>query len=164
MRSYSSAVTMKCATAFAPKKIQAAVQKVVDKEERSKNIIIYGLSETQNEQLQSKVEAVLVEIDEKPLIKDCCRIGDTKDKAIRPVKFSLSCSDHVMQILRNVKKLRTKEGFKSVYICPDRSVAERKAYKKLYDELKQKRLSESDKVHAIKNNKIVSTIRNSTPT
>ena len=45
MQSYSSVVAKTCSTAFAPKKLQAVVQKVAEKTERSQNVIIYGLKE-----------------------------------------------------------------------------------------------------------------------
>ena len=41
--------------------------KVADTNERSKNGIVYGLEENEGEQLEKKVEGVLMEIDEKPL-------------------------------------------------------------------------------------------------
>ena len=47
--------------ALAPKKIQAAVKKVADREDRSRNVIIHGLTETPNEKLLEKVEEVLTE-------------------------------------------------------------------------------------------------------
>ena len=81
----------------------------------------------------------------------------------RPVKFSLSSSDHVAQLLRSAKLLRTKDGYRSIYICPDRTVEECKAFKKLVDELNKKRNTEPDKVHYIKNNKIVSAVKDSGP-
>ena len=48
-----------------PKTIEAAVQKVADKEERSKNVIIYGLKEEKEEKLKNRVEEVLAEIGDK---------------------------------------------------------------------------------------------------
>ena len=50
-----------------------------------------------------------------------------------------------------------------IIICPDRSLEERRAYKKLVEEVKQKRTTEPDKVHVIKNNKIVSLERKHEP-
>ena len=50
-----------------------------------------------------------------------------------------------------------------MYICPDRSLEERRAYKKLVEEVKQKRTAEPDKVHIIKNRKIVSLERKHEP-
>jgi hypothetical protein len=61
----------------------------------------------------------------------------------------------VQQVLRKARLLRTKEGYGAVYICPDRTVEERIAYKKLFDELKTKRESEPDKFFSIRNNKVV---------
>ena len=118
--------------------------------------MIYGVTEVENESVLEKVEEVLEEIGEKLLVKGVCRIGVRKPDTIRPVKFSLTCSDHVKQVLRCAKQLRTKEGFSTVYICPDRTVEERRAYKKLLDQLKEKKTSEPQRTHFIKNNKIVS--------
>ena len=164
MKSYSEAVSKSCSNAFAPKKIQAAVQKASEKEERNHNVIIYGLEEKNNENLRSNVEEVLSEIGEKPRIQDCCRVGLKKEGSSRPIKFSLSSAAHVIQILRNARKLRSKNGFGSIYVCPDRSLEERKAYKKLVEEVKMKRDSEPDKAHFIRRNKVVSApFKNSQP-
>jgi len=163
MKTYSAAVSKSCTAALAPKKIQAAVMKVADTNERSKNVIVYGLEEKTNEQLQNKIEEVLVEIGEKPPIEHCVRVGEKKVGTVRPVKFSLRSTLHVQRILINARKLRTKDGFGSIYISPDRSLDERRAYKKLVEELKLKRSKEPDKVHVIKNNKIVSFNRDSEP-
>ena len=159
MQSYSSVVAKTCSTALAPKKLQAVVQKVAEKSERSQNVIIYGLKEEPDELLQGKVEAVLAEIGEKPTISDCCRVGTRTDNSIRPVKFSLRSQAHVTQVL----KLRSIDGFRSVYICPDRSLEERKAYKKLVEEVKMKRETETDKVHFIRHNEVVSHSKNCEP-
>ncbi len=91
-------------------------------------------------------------------MRDCVRVGVKRsgDTHPRPVKFTLSNSDHVAQVLRNARKLHTKEGYKSVYIRPDRTVQERKAFKMLFDQLKEKRKSEPNRTHFIRNNRIVS--------
>ena len=62
----------------------------------------------------------------------------------------------VKQILSKAKLLRTKEGYSSIYISPDRTVEERRAFKKLWEELQEKRKSHTGRVHYIRNNKIVS--------
>lgn len=162
MESYSAAVSKSCSAALAPKKLQAVVQKATEKNERSQNVIIYGLSEEVNEDLPAKVETVLAEIGEKPVIKDCSRVGTNGTDSIRPVKFCLRSHSHVAQVLKNARKLRTADGYKSVYICPDRSFEERKAFKKLVEELKVKRDSETDKVHLIRHNKVVSISKSKT--
>ena len=163
MQSYSSALTKTCAAALAPKKIRAAVQSVADKEDRSKNLIIYGIDEAANEVLSDKVSEVISLVDEKPVIRDSCRVGTRRADKPRPVKFSLNSSDMVSQILSKSKLLRSKEGYKSVYICPDRTVEERRAHKKLWEQIKVKRASEPGKVHVVRDNKIVSFDKNSMP-
>ena len=147
LKSYSSALTKTCTAALAPQKLRAAVKSVSEKEDRCKNVMIYGLEESPGEKLQDKVCQILSEIEEKPLIRDSCRVGLKKDSSKRNM---------VNQILRKAKILRTKEGYRHIYISPDRTVNERRAFKKLWEQLQLKRKSETDKVHFIKNNKNVS--------
>ena len=120
--------------------------------------MIYGLEESNGENLEESIVKVLSEIEEKPVIRDCCRVGikQAGSTSKRPVKFSLSSSDMVNQILRKSKLLRTKPGYRHIYISPDRTVEERRAFKKLWEELLLKRKTETDRVHFIKNNKVVS--------
>ena len=99
---------------------------------------------------------MLAEIEEKPVISDCCRVGIRKPDRKRPVKFTLRSSDMVKQILSKAKLLRTKEGYSGIYISPDRTMKERKIFNKLWEELRLKRKTETGKVQYIKNNKIVS--------
>ena len=131
MKSYSSARKSTCSAALAPKKICAAVRTVSEKVDRSHNVIVYGLEESTCENLEAEISKVLTEIDERPTIMDCCRVGVSKQERLRPVKFTLRSSDMVKQILRKAKALRTKYGFSNVYISPDRIVEERRAFKKL---------------------------------
>ena len=93
-----------------------------DKEDRTRNVIIYGLEESNEESLEEEVANVLKQIEEKPVIRDCCRVGIRKPDSKRPIKFTLRSSDMVNQILRKAKILRTKEGYNSIYISPDRTV------------------------------------------
>ena len=67
------------------------------------------------------------------------------------------------QVLRKARLLRLKEGFKSVYMCPDRTFEERQAHKKLLQELKLKHAAYPDKFFAIRNNEVVSVCKNSCP-
>ena len=74
MQSYSSALTKTCAAALTPKNIRAAVQSVADKEDRSKNLMICGIDEAENEVLSDKVSEVISLVDEKSVIRDSCRV------------------------------------------------------------------------------------------
>ena len=166
IKTYSTVVSKSCAAALAPRKIQTAVRKVNEETDRSRNFVIYGVEEELTENLDVKVEGILQEIEEKLPIETSSRIGIQQAGKSRPVKVTLRSSDSVNQILKKSKLLRTKEGFKLIYICPDRSVEERRAFKKLLEELRAKRSSEtdSDKVHLIRNNKIITIAKRSDPT
>ena len=163
MKTYAPAVMKSCSSALALRKNVTAVKKVTAKEERSRNIMIYGMVESQQENVLENVKTILSEIDKKPAITECRRVGTQKTGAIRLVKFAVSSVDHAIQVMRNAGKLHTKEGYGSVYICPDRSLEERRAYKKLVEEVKQERTTEPDNVHIIKNRKIVSLKRKHEP-
>ena len=125
--SYATVLSKSCAAALAPNKISKAVKSAVDRDDRKKNVITYGVSETEDEVVANKVEEVLSQLNEKPMIKDCCRIGFKKPEAVRPIKFTVNSSDMAMQILCKSFVLRSKENFRSVYICPDRTDEERAA-------------------------------------
>ena len=75
MKSFSTIVKKNCPATLTKKTIEAAVKSACDKEDRSKNIIIYGIEESSDEVLRDKVENVLQEINEKPVVRDCVRVG-----------------------------------------------------------------------------------------
>ena len=158
MQSFSSVLKKNIKPVICQKTIKAAVKSVSDEEDRSKNVIIYGIEEKAGEDLLSKVETVLQEIDEKPVVKDCVRVGIKKsgNERSRPIKFSLRNADHVAQVLRSARKLHTKEGYRSMYICPDRTAQERQCIKTLAEQLREKRRLEPNRTHVIKWNKVVS--------
>ena len=159
LKTWSSVVKNSCSKALAPKKMKAALKRASEEEDRSQNLVIYGLPEKSEEILEKRVLEVLENIDEKPRIVSCCRMGRTVSNggpAVKPIKFTLSGSDHVRRVLSKARKLREVEGYDSVYISPDRSAEQRAAFRKLVLEVKQKRELEPQRVHVIRNNKIVS--------
>jgi hypothetical protein len=88
MKSFSSIVKKNCPTPLMRKTIEAAVKSVCDREDRSKNIIIYDIEEKSGEMLPDEVGKVLEEIDEKPLIRDCVRVGVKSPEKRVPVPSS----------------------------------------------------------------------------
>ncbi len=159
MKSYSTALTSTCNKALAPRKLTAALKSATVEEDRGKNLVIYGVQEDEKENLHEKVLEVLHHVDEKPQIVSCYRLGRDKAKGgpdVKPIKLTLAGTDHVRQILRKTGRLKEVQGYSSVYISPDRSEASRKAYRRLVEELKQKRTAETDKRHFIRNFKVVS--------
>ena len=76
IKSFSSIVKKSCPATLSKRTIEAAVKSFSDKEDRSKNLIIYGIEETSGEVLGDKVGKVLEEIDEKPVVRDCQNWGE----------------------------------------------------------------------------------------
>ena len=105
------------------KSLKSVVRSKIEDEDRSKNLIIFGLTEQDGEKLDSKVIDMLSELNAKPRVSTS-RIGvkrDDKpdDSACRPVKVKLLNSTITHQILQKARNLRNVDKYKSVYICPD---------------------------------------------
>ncbi len=157
LQSYSSVLQKNCSDALQPRKIAAAVKQVERTEDRSSNIVVFGVPDNEeNEKIECKVLDLLGKIDEKPKIVSCRRIGQQKSGVARPIRFRLQNSATVYQILRKASKLKDIEGYKAIYLSPDCTPEERESRRKLVGELKQKRLSDTDKLYYIRRGKIVS--------
>ena len=140
LKSYASVVKESCAVSLAPKKLQAAMVKASGTEERSSNLIVYGLEESPEEKNTEEVVLnVLQHTKEKPKMVSCRRLGEKKEGKRRPVKVVLHNRDMVRSILARSRMLREVEGMGEVYLCPDRTVEERSERRKLVAELKKQR-------------------------
>ena len=76
--------------------------------------------------------------------------------------FTPSSSDLALQILRKAAQLRSVDGCKNIYISPDRTFEQRLAHRTLVEELKKKRGAEPEKLHLIRNFKIISVAKEAT--
>ena len=116
--------------------IKTRLKSVSKEEDRSKNLIVFGLHEEKEEDLESKVSGVLECLGDKPKLLNCVRMtkGDKKDSA-RPVKVTLSSSGTVHRILQQSGSIRNMERYKGVLIAPDRSSEER--FQKLVEMMKE---------------------------
>ena len=157
MKSYSDAVS----SAPKPrgpdvKSVKCAVKEVVQAEDRSRNLIVFGMKEEASEDTGEKICEMLEYLGEKPR-QESVRIGVLKSDSNtpRPVKVSLATSAHVVQILRAAKKLKNSEKFGSVFICPDRSPEERKMRHEAVMDLKRRLNDEPNKRHFIRGLKVV---------
>jgi len=132
--------------------VKTIVKSVLQEEDRSRSFMVFNLPEEEEEQLSSKVGAVLQELDEKPTI-EASRLGTpTKDSAkkTRPVKVILSSSVAVNQILAKARRLRESVKHKSVFICQDRSPEDRAQHRLLVEELKKRREEDPGRKHYIR--------------
>ena len=62
LKSYSSVLRDSCSAALEPRKIASAVRKVAEGEDRSKNVIVFGVPEEQEEVVDNKSQATVGEI------------------------------------------------------------------------------------------------------
>ena len=136
--------------------LKTVVKNVVAEEDRSRNILIFGLPEDTEEQITTKVEAVLEELGAKPKV-EAVRLGlKARKQSPRPVKVSVSNSTIATQILSRARNLRDSQQFKKVFISPDRTPEQRAVHRKLVEQLKTKKNDEPNKRHYIKEGKIYS--------
>ena len=123
----------------------------VAEEDRSRNLMVFGLEEEPGEQINEKVSQVLLELGEKPII-EASRIGLIKDSKAATVS-SLTI---VQQILSKARSLRNSEHYKKVFISADRSTEQRAKQRELVQELKRRRTEEPDKRFYIRSGKLCS--------
>ena len=155
MKSYSAVLQKSCTEALAPRKIAAAVKSVEEKVDRSTNVIVFGVPEENNESVDSKVMDLLDRLEEKPKVTECRRIGKSKPATTRPISFRVQSSCTVALILQKARQLKDIDGYKSIYLCPDRTLEERNTRKKLVDKLKEKRASDQNNRYFIRRGEIL---------
>ena len=147
-------VASTCANALAPRKLQTVDKKIQDTEDRSRNLMIYGLTEGDGEDLPKKVADIFLHLGEKPKFSIPCRVGTPSTGNVRPVKVSFTSPSVVLTLLSKSKTLRESQTFKTVFVSPDRSKEERIARRTLVLELKEKRKGEPDSIFMIKSGKV----------
>ena len=163
IRSYSAAVKKIPSPVMSNGNLKKAVKDAIVDDDRSKNIIVFGLDEEDGECLQERITDVLQELGEKPRA-DATRFGrmdkDREGKFMpRPVKVTVANSTSARQILLKSKNLRMVQRFKSVYLSPDRSSEERATQKKLVSELKKLIKEQPGLYHYIRGGTVCSTAK-----
>ena len=160
LKTYSEAVKDSCSTSsrtvYDQETLKCVVKDVVAEEDRSRNLVIFGLTEDTTEQITEKVSEVFEVLAEKPKI-EAVRIGlKSKKQAPRPVKVSFSNATIVTQILSKCSALRESDRFKRVFISPDRTPEQRAVHRELVVQMKSKKTNEPNKRHYIKGGQIYS--------
>ena len=154
MKSFASVLQKGCATALAPHRIQRAVVAATSAEDRSSNLIVYGLPDSPGSD-----EALLPELwtalEEKPAVKSAQRLGRISDGHNRPLKISLASRETLMSILRKKTQLKDSEVFSRVYLSPDLTPEEREARGTLVKELKKHREENPGKKFKISGGKVL---------
>ena len=151
IRTYSQALSQsieESVSAFSEDKLKKAVQKAVTDDDRSKNVIVFGLAEEKSEDLDCKVTTLFEEIEEKPSF-EAARIGIVSANKSRPVKVSFRNCETVHRLLIKAKKLKTSTNHKKVYIAPDRSPEEREKHRELVQEMRRQAKEDPDRYYFI---------------
>ena len=118
--------------------VKNAVQNATNKHDRNKNLVLFGLTETDDEDLIVKVEDLLLEIGDQPKLKAVYRFGKVSINHPRPVRISFDTSAEVHEILKCKKWLKRSLKFRRVFITIDRTPEQQKEHKKLVAELRDK--------------------------
>ena len=156
--SWSKVVQQSTANAahISPARIKEAVKSAVAEDDRSRNVIIFGKKEEEdNETVSDTATAVFQDLNEKPRIVECRRIGTISHGKCRPIKVKLSSSEAVLHILRNAKTLKTSINNSSTYIAQDRTKEERAQHKDLVAKVRAKMDSEPRMYHFIRGGAVV---------
>ena len=133
----------------------SAVKQVNQDVDRTKNVIVFGVEEDQNESPEQKITAILERLDEKPQISGCVRIGQIKPGKVRPLKFRVRNQETVYQILRKETTLRNLEDCETVFLSPDRTVEVRVSRRKLVDQLREMRGADPNNNYVIRKGEVV---------
>ena len=159
IKSYSEAVgsqNSKMEAIKVEESVKLAVKTAIQEDDRSKNVMIFGLAETENEQISSRVADLFGKLGENTRVS-ASRVGVKKSgsaPSFRPVKCTLTSSTAVHQVLLKSRNLKLFDTYKSVFICPDRTPEERAARRALVAELKAANTKQPNHKHYIKHGKI----------
>ena len=160
IRSFAEIVKSENKSSVTTQNIQRAVKSAVSEDQRSKNVVIFGLQEEkQNDRLQTRVTLMvkLITDGETPPIKDVIRIGAAKSGVCRPVRVTFDSKEVAISVFSGAKNLRKNPVYKSIYVSPDRSAEELAERKKPVCQLKEKIEKEPEMYHFILNGKVNST-------
>ena len=144
-----------------PETLKSVVRDIVEEEDRSRSLMVFGLAEKSDAQLCDQVSQVFEEIGEKPRI-EASRLGNLdscKSGKARPVKVTLHNAATVNVILRKAKILSQSARYSSVFIAADRSPAQRAKYRQLVLEVKEKNKTEPKMRHFIRQGKVCSVLK-----
>ena len=159
IKQYSQVLTTKSSgTVVSHGALKSVVKSALKEEDRSKNLVVFGLVEQEKEQLENVVGELLTDLGEKPRVS-ATRIGvksnENWSKSVcRPVKLTLPNSSAAHQILLKAKIPKDIPKYKSVYICPDRSPEEKAARRALVTKVKEANEKQPRITHFIRNGKV----------
>lgn len=161
MKSYRDVAFENIQPVVSSANIEPAMKKAVQDGERSKNIILFGVKESEDEEVESAVTQVFANIGEKPQICECLRLGKkSAEGPPRPIKVCLRSSETAFQLQLSGRRLKDDPETKRVFISPDRSREEREVRRGLVKDMRERMRSDSSKYHYIHGTEVLSRDRN----
>ena len=129
---------------------------LADRDRRKNNVIIYNLSEKSDCEADKKLFTELCKtvFSEEFAVVKVLRLGKKNESNNRPVLVTLKHEVDKSFLLSNSARLRQHDAYKTVYFSPDRTKFEHLKYKKLVEELKQRKAKGETNL-IIRNNAIV---------
>ena len=110
-----------------------------NKKFRSKNIIIHGVLESNDENHdQQFVTNLSKDIHSSITIKHIARLGEPNEGKNRPIKVTLDSEDEKFKLFGNLSALRGIEKYKGMCVTEDLTQQERKQFKELANAAKAK--------------------------
>ena len=144
---------------ISPAMIQRAVKVITEVEERSKNLIVFGLEEEEEEEVRARVSELFGTLGEKPRPEEVSRLGMKRSGHNRRVIVKLRTSAAAAGVLKKTQGLRNSEKFKTVFISPDRTLTQRAEHRKLVDQMKERAAEDKSKRFFIRNGQVESVER-----
>ena len=167
LKTYSSVVAGQSQNqTLSPKLLRNVVEKVVEQEDRSRNVMIFGLPEDpkDTDRLDEQVADIFAALGEKPRVEATIRLGKvTADRGRskpRAVQVTLSGSAIVHQLITKAKALRENDLYSKVFICPDLSKEQRIERRDLVAEQKRLTAEQPNKRHFIRGGRVESVEKN----
>lgn len=115
-----------------------------DKKERSRNLIIHGKEESEDNQVDTLfVQNLIQAIGSNYVPKSIMRIGRTENKK-RPIKVVFQSNEERDNLLNNLRNLKGNNDFKGISITEDYTLAEREIIKEYNRDAKEKNAAEPE--------------------
>ena len=114
------------------------MRETLDQNDRSRNVMLFGLPEGKSENLEQTVGHVFEELGEKPVVVEVSRIGQ-KSTTSRPVIVTLSSRSTANRLIGMGRRLQNSTDYSMVYLALDRTVDQRIQRRKFIDGRKQAR-------------------------
>ena len=117
---------------------------------RDKNVMLFGVSEREDEETEILVENILNVTGEKQHFVECVRVGK-KGLGVKPRPIKVQMRNYVAasQAIDSGQKLRGTSGSQRVYISPDRSPIQRAERRRLVSIMRERRKTDPSQYHFI---------------